>query len=225
MKKLALIILLLFISFHIKATTCNAIGNGNWSTSSNWSCGRIPQGGDTINIPVGITVTVSSNITITSPAILLNILGTLSFDNGKKITFPDNSIIYISSTGSILGGGGGGSSNLITIGNTDVWKAGDGDLYGPLYLTKTCYVNCVSLPAVFFSVERLNNLTNLYYYNTQTGTITFQKSYDLVNWYDIISIKGREYSYSDKDDNSIIYYRVKFETSKITYSDVKMVLI
>src|SRR5689334_23136797 len=40
------------------ATTMSAVANGNWTATSTWSAGRVPQDGDTLTIPVGKTVTV-----------------------------------------------------------------------------------------------------------------------------------------------------------------------
>jgi hypothetical protein len=133
MKKIFQILFLVstLLSF---SQVCTAV-NGNWNNSSTWSCNHIPTGGETINIPSGVTVVVSGNLTVPGSSVLLNIFGTLDFDNGSKINFPTGSIIHVFIGGAITGTGGG-SSNNIEIGITEVWKIANGNLSGEIVLSE-----------------------------------------------------------------------------------------
>ena len=65
LKGLLLVLSFLFCSISLKSALCVALGNGDWNTAANWSCGAKPACGDSVVIPASITIT----ITITTMAI------------------------------------------------------------------------------------------------------------------------------------------------------------
>jgi hypothetical protein len=75
--------------------------SGNWSDPTIWSLARVPTCGDSVVIPIGKTVTVDVQVDLSSGAcsspcysVALNILGTLHFNTGDKLTLCDNSLVY-----------------------------------------------------------------------------------------------------------------------------------
>lgn len=146
--------MILASSLSVRSALCVALGNGDWNTAANWSCGVKPACGDSIVIPVGITVTITTqqDYTACGTGPDLVIYGTLKFDNGNKLRLPCNSQIYIMPGGSIQPGTGGGNSNNIEICGDVLWKAGDGPLTGPSCLPATSpFCNSVVLPVELVS--------------------------------------------------------------------------
>jgi hypothetical protein len=61
--------------------TTSATSSGNWTTGGIWDNG-VPASGDIININSGVTVTINSTVDLTGgAATIINIFGTLSFDD------------------------------------------------------------------------------------------------------------------------------------------------
>jgi hypothetical protein len=131
-----LAMLFVFFSFFTHksdAAICVALATGNWTNPAVWSCGSVPNCGDSIVIPSGKTILITNQEDYTGCAqpLEITIYGTLSFQNGNKIKLPCGSKIYVYSGGDIESGGGGGNANNIEICSTVVWSAGDGTYTGP----------------------------------------------------------------------------------------------
>lgn len=137
MKKF-LLLSLAILGFQSNAATCTVIQNGNWNDPASWSCGRALDCGDSLVIPAAMTLTVNEQFDYEACAspIKINILGTLTFQTGKKLLLPCGSEIFVQAGGQITSGGGGGNSNLIDICNVTVWTAGQGTVTGPAYLSE-----------------------------------------------------------------------------------------
>jgi hypothetical protein len=129
---LATFLVLITTGGHAARITC--INSGFWDSGSTWDRGSVPVPGDTIIIPAGLTVTVRTQIDygVNNAAMYLSISGNLTFQTGKKISFPCNSVVALQTGGSVVPGNGGGSSNYIDICGTVVWNAGMGTEVGPL---------------------------------------------------------------------------------------------
>ncbi len=131
--------IILLGSLSSKAVLCVALGNGDWNTAANWSCGVKPGCGDSVVIPAAFTLTITSQQDYSSCASGPNIViyGVLKFDNGNKLKLPCDARVYIMPGGSIQPGTGGGNSNYIEICNDIVWNAAAGNLTGPSCLPST----------------------------------------------------------------------------------------
>ncbi len=115
MKTILPVLLFLFISHKANATIRTAIGNTGqgWSVAENWSLSGVPEHGDTVLIPAGVTMTVKSNIYSTLPHLVIRVYGTLHFAPGGKLDLASTSSINIYSTGFITSTGS--PSSVITI--------------------------------------------------------------------------------------------------------------
>jgi hypothetical protein len=135
-KKILLCLLFLSTVFLSESYAGTGFANatGNWSDPLTWLINgipRIPAGGDTLTIPNGITVTVDGNpVTVTGPPLYLYVHGILQFGNGRKLSLPCNSYVYIYADG-YMDPAGGGNSNYIQICGATVWQAADGPVDGP----------------------------------------------------------------------------------------------
>jgi len=116
------------------AVTKTAINSNKWETASTWSGGSVPACGDTIVIPAGKNVEITSllDFSLCSQVTIMTINGTLSFQTGKKLKLSCGSSITLNSGGYIVAGGGGGNSNLIDICSVTVWNTAQGTVTGPL---------------------------------------------------------------------------------------------
>jgi hypothetical protein len=132
MKQMSLLILFVFAFQQGDCTVRTAVANGDWDNSSTWSPGAMPTYGDTINIPAGRTVSVTSQQNYgTGAAMTLIINGNLFFTNGNKITLPCGSFFIIKPGGKVDDDNGGGNSNYIKICSDIVWDSGDPPVTGP----------------------------------------------------------------------------------------------
>ncbi len=203
---------------NVVVLTCNAI-TGSWNVVSTWSCGRIPQGGDIINIPVGVVVNnIPSNLFISGSPVTINIFGTLDFGNSGKISLPVGSIVNVKFGGLIKKGNGGGNNNIIDIGGVAVWNASCGNVVGDVSLIGGIGL-CSVLPldVINFDVFYENGLIYIEFLYNQKGDIdklVIEKSYDLDSWEDVSvynDVKSIEYRYiySEFDGYRNIYYRIK----------------
>jgi hypothetical protein len=216
--KLTLLILNILIFSNIKAVTCDAI-TGSWNSASTWSCGRVPQGGDIINIPVGVTVNnIPSNFVISGSSITINVYGVLDFGNSGKLTLPTGSVVNVKLGGLLKKGSGSGNNNIIDIGDDIVWNASCGNIIGVASLVGGVSL-CIVLPLdiIYFNVISDNEKNILKFRFNQRGNIknlVIEKSYDLNNW-EVVNIfeNVRNYDYEfihiDYSENINIYYRIK----------------
>ena len=155
------IVLITINSTNLYANKCIAVNNGNWTNSATWSCGTIPTCGDSIIIPAGKTVTISSqqNYSCSLPIQIL-IYGNLKFITGKKLILPCNSQITVYAGGYVIpGSGGSGNSNLIDICNTVVWNSGMGTLSGPKCLP--CFSLVLPIDLLSFSGKIIDDAVEL----------------------------------------------------------------
>jgi len=163
-KKLILAFGLLFsLSFSGYSGVCVAMVDGNWEDPSIWSCGRLPTCGDFINIPAGITVTITTVLDLEScgSAVEIDVYGELTFQTGKKLSLACGSKVFVHAGGSVTGGGGGGSSNLIDICGTTAWTAGMGDVNGPASISEGG-VGPMPVELLYFNaVAHLNSVVKL----------------------------------------------------------------
>lgn len=121
------LLILLFVSINSFATTIEALG-GNWTQATSWNLNRVPQGGDTVKVPKGITTTVESNIQLGN--IYLEVQGLLRFSGGK-LSLGDSSKIVVPIGGMIIPAGS--PSEQIRIGNALKWTGEQGAIVGPNY--------------------------------------------------------------------------------------------
>jgi hypothetical protein len=232
---IAALLLLLLFSGKVGASTITADQTGAWNNSATWNIDAVPGCFDTIVIPSGITVTITETVDLTGcPPVFILVQGTLFFQSGKKMNLPAGSVVYMEPpSGSLQGGGGGGNSNWITIGGTEYWNAGDGNLTGPAVLCAACSlpIELISFTTTligdFVAIEwsTASELNNDYY--------VIQRSADGFNWQSIDTADGAgnsswQIDYSREDRSPLLglsYYRLKqvdFDGA-FSYSDLQVV--
>jgi hypothetical protein len=205
------------------STTTTATGTGDWDEGGTWDNG-IPGCFDTIVIPAGVTVTITSTVDLTGcPPIYIEVQGELHFQTGKKLDLPLGSIVYMvpgPPPGTLTGGGGGGSSNWIDIGGTTYWSAGDGDLTGPVALCASCSMLPIELlyfTATDSDYDRQVDLNWETASETDNDYFTIERSANGADWIEIADVDGAGTSsinikYHEVDKNALFgnsYYRLK----------------
>lgn len=194
------------------AAVCVAIGNGNWSEPTNWSCGSVPGCGDLIVIPAGLIVNIDTQVFLDedsapacSTATIIQVYGTLQFNTGFKMELACGSSVEIFTGGSMLPGGGGGSSNWLKICDVEEWNAGDGPVFGYKF-----YGSIITLPTQFVEFSVNDNQSDFLFSWTMAGETEndyFQIHYstDGINWTEII----KEYSKGEYSDIQTYYAAYK----------------
>ena len=224
---MALLVFLL-TSLSLKSALCTSIGNGDWTTAANWSCGHVPTCGDSIVILAGHTVSITSQLDYEacgSPPHLV-VFGVLKFDNGNKLKLPCDSRIYIMSGGSIQPGTGGGNSNFIEICNDVLWNAASGTLPGPSCLpagSPWCIGTVLPVELVSFTGEAQNGYINLNWVTaSERNSSHFEierssdaSAFEKIRTVNSKSINGNSnvaldyYTTDDLPLGKVIYYRLK----------------
>ena len=210
---LALAVLAASLSFASKVT---ATGDGNWNNNGTWDDVH-PGCYDTICIPAGISVTITSTEDLEScgPIVIL-VDGSLNFQTGKKMKLPCDSKVEISASGFMGVGGGGGASTYLEICADEVWNAGMGDIDGTtigtttiLNITLTYFDAVLSNGSVNLEWTTISELNNDYF--------IVQRSEDGMNWMDLAEVDGAgnssvELNYSVLDVKPLLgisYYRLQ----------------
>ena len=213
---------LLLATISIAAPKNTAVNNGQWNNSSTWSLNRVPANGDTVIIPTGKTVTISSNESNSNS--FVKIYGSLKLSGGK-LSLDINSTVKVYSGGKISGTGS--ASEQLKIGNTKVYQGNDPDVNGPEMANMTTGSGFVpfidiALPVRFisFNVARQDNNILIEWATAEESNSSYyeiERSENGINWIGIGVVKAagnssaiNKYSLSDRNITSkIVYYRIK----------------
>ncbi len=222
---------LLLMSIYAKAGSCSANGTGDWETPGTWSCGHVPGAGDNVTIGAGINVTVTANNGANIGN--LDILGTLTFTNGSKISLATTSLVNIYSGGDITGGNGG--AKLVFPSSS---YAGPFSTTGPFFFSNGgSGSGLLPLTLVSFSGSHQNQDVILYWRTANEENIN---SFEIESgsngnsdWQPLeiipsMSINENGFSYSFIDHTKINgdrYYRLKIIGKDGNYSYSKVLLI
>ena len=245
MKTILTVSIFFITCFTSLAVTRTAVGNSGqgWNNASNWNPVGVPQNGDTVNIPAGLTLSVKTNIYNNTPNLVIRVHGTLNFSSGGKLDLGNNSKIIVYTTGRITTAGT--PSETIKIGNVTKYKGNsDGTIVGPAYTDSFSGVSPSGfslsiLPVKFQSfMVKLNGLRQAQLNWTvsdesQIAGYTVEKSTDARTWKQV-NIQAANNSsqsvktYSETDSflsAGTTYYRVKAEgnNGETFYSKTELV--
>lgn len=243
MKKSLLTVALALACFFTHAADKLVVSNNGsgWSNANNYSPAGIPQDGDVVTIPSGLTIAVKGNIYgSSSPSIKLNILGTLDFDPSGKLSLASTSIIQIFALGKITTNGS--SSEIISIGGIVKYNGqNDGTLVGPIFAaggTETSTALKAGsgflagvLPIKFVSFESLVHASEVELNwkilgGFDVSTFVIQRKNE-TNWEDIQTIilqqEQNTYSYKDKaakKGNNCYRLKMTGKNGEVVYSSI-----
>lgn len=221
-----------FINF--SQGSCETLGSSDWEDDANWSCGHIPNCGDSVIIHPGNVVQITSQLNYEScgSPTFLYVDGTLEFTNGNKLQLPCASELVITPSGLVYKpGNGGGNSTLLEICNSTVWKAGDGDFYGPYNYGGALPITLLN----FWITQNQNNNSIKWSTATETDADFFRisKSKDGNQFTTISEVQShqnsttyREYEVLDQRPYfGISYYKLEaFDLDgSISYAEIKSV--
>lgn len=238
MKKYLLLCLIIITALNSEATTITAVKNGDWETASTWNLSNWGAGKDTVIIPFGFIISVTSNVDMGSLAIVLEDYGVLSFiGSGSKLNLSPASTVIVNYTGLITATGS--PSQVLKIGNNTVYKGNEANVFGLSYATSTSpgFIVSTVLPVRFtdISVNRENHGIMVQWTTAQeTGSSSFEieRSLDGNNWTKAGTVAAagnstttRSYSFTDQNNNTQVYYRIKEVDANgaFIYSTVKSV--
>ncbi len=218
MKKIIFLLILLISIHYSNAAVCTAT-SGDWTSPSIWSCGAVPGCADSVVIPAGITVNITSQLDYSScgTAIAIVVYGELHFQTGQKLHLPRGSMVYVMTGGSVTKGGGGGNSNLIDVCGVTIWSASMGNVPGPVII-QCCSplpIELLSFNAKYTEGKVILNWSTASQINNDYFTI--ERSSDGINYQIIGTVDGAgnnneiiNYSFIDyKPLKEISYYRLK----------------
>ena len=162
MKHLLIALIVLTVSFEAFTAPKNTLvqNNGNWISPGVWSLNRVPANNDTIIIPAGFTLVITSNISLNNLYIIVS--GKMKLSNGK-LNIDNSSDIYVMIGGTITGGG---NNDKIKIGNTEVFRGSEPAVIGPAFADNTTgnsFESFAVLPVKFlsFTAKRIAAVTEL----------------------------------------------------------------
>ncbi len=243
MKTIFTVLLFLILFQHGEATIRTAISNTGqgWVVSSNWSPSGIPQNGDTVLVPAGITITVKTNIYSNAPNLAIRVFGRLHFDPGGKLELGSASSVniypngYITSTGS--------PSSVIKIGNVNKYQGTSGTIVGPAFASAASGISpngfALGVLAVKFqsflvkaNAKQQAQLSWTVSDEFQITGYDIERSTDARNWRIVSNLASKvsneaikQYAYTDSfPPNGTVYYRITAKESNgaIYYSSTEL---
>ena len=196
--------------------------NPNWASASAWDPARLPTNGDTVFIPAGTELLITSNLDLGNSNITIQVAGTLRFSGGGARLRSGAATTYTIFPGGLVDGGGN-SSQRIEIGGEEIWRASEGDVTGPAYASfSTSKFNPIVLPVVFsfFKAEAKNGSALLTWATAQeqnAKSFIIERSADGSNWVAIGAVKAtgtsttqQHYQFTDnKPLTGKAFYRIK----------------
>ncbi len=231
--KLFLLLALAILSFNpgFSAPVNKAKSNGLWTLTTNWTLNRLPQVGDTIEIPAGITIIIN-NDQIFNGFVFIRIKGTLQFQNNNSTLQVGTTSCIVLQNGRISGGGS--PSQRIRMGNTSIFNGGQNDITGFQIANGSSNGFNPSgesaLPVRFINFDVIKNAEGiLVQWSTAQEQDAFQfevqRSLDGNVWSTIAKVTAtgnsnnrQNYSYTDKlAAAGQLYYRLKQVDASGTY--------
>lgn len=223
------IITLLFSCMLSNATIKTVVGNSGqgWSNANNWNPTGLPQNGDTVVIPLGLTINVKGQIySSPNPNLLIKIYGTLDFDPSGKIDLSSISTIGIYTGGAIVSNGT--SSELITIGGVTKYNGQlDGNISGPRFANANTGSSpngfnggVLTIKLVSFDYQKINGNIKLSWtaiHTNDNDRFEIQRSNDGNNWTVLTSLpvsgnlnETNYYLYTDDNPGKVLnFYRIR----------------
>lgn len=190
----ALLFVFVLSTYNVYGTQDTA-SNGSWGSADAWGSGAAPESGDTLEIPDGVNVIIDGNFGDFTD-MQVNLRGTLTFNNGRKLRLAADGTVNIYSSGRLTGGNGG---SALVMGGITVWDGNEPDMVGPqTCLTSGCFAN-LALPVelTHFSVktERFGHLVT---WETATEKnsdyFILQASETLLDWRDECTVSAAGHS-------------------------------
>lgn len=188
--------LLILTGFQSQATVCqlNSGVNQAWNSGSNWSCGVMPSGNDTIVIPASCSVILPSSADVLLGDALLEVYGTIIFSNSKDLLLTNNGRLNLYSSGSLSGGNA--NANLII--GTFVAYSGGTIKTGPQICNSS---GCGVLPVrlMYFHVQFSDDALKFEWATAtekDNGYFIIEGSPDGFSYKEIARVKGNINSYN-----------------------------
>lgn len=219
-KKIILLIALLFPLLTVRGATCTSTVSGFWNNPTTWSCGQVPTCGDSIVVPAGVTVTVSTQLNMVSCSpVKITVKGNLYFINGKKLDLPCNSRIHVYPGGTISSDGSG-NSNLISACNVTYWDGSMGTFYGPGCIppSTACIGAILPIELISFTAEQCERDVCIKWKTAtehNSSHFVVERTYDALTWTPIQQVKAMgeslrivNYSVTDPNVRGTVYYRL-----------------
>jgi len=240
MKHIYTTLIILLTSIVACANTITAPANNSWANTGTWNLNRLPQNGDSIIIPAGITVMLDQNIDLDN--VIIVVAGTLELNNGK-IKLGTASRVIIQTSGIIIADN---SDDQIVIGTTFKFKGTQLQQAGYSYADATTgnapngfkTISASTLPVTFqsFFANRQGANIQLTWVTSEEVNNRYyaiEKSTDARSWKDMTIVLGAgtttltsRYNYTDKNvTEAVVYYRIRQTdmNGSIHYSSIRTI--
>ena len=229
MKKFYLPVLFFLVTLTAFAgPTNNAVpASGNWKNTSTWNLNRLPQHGDTVVIPVGVTVYITDIQNYSTEDLYIKVYGTLDISSGK-LWLGVNSVIIVYTSGTITASGS--PSETLKIGGDVKFEGTMGSIVGPAVATSSTGTAPsgflpfpeAPLPVKFigFNIARQQNDVLVQWVTGEESSNDYfevQRSENGTNWYVVGKVAGagnstsvNSYEFIDRNATAaVLYYRVR----------------
>jgi hypothetical protein len=208
--------------------------NGDWSTPGTWNLNRIPKTGDTVNIPAGQTVQVSSNVYHSVPQYALlqiRVYGVLQFVATGQLNLQCLSSVCVFGSGIIPSTGC--NCNQIGMGTGEAsWKGAYPSISGGSCVSSPCAALPVTL--VSFDAVRENETVKLSWVAEREVNLDYyevERSADGINFESIRNVNStgnlsQNYYFTDMLPLGLLsYYRLKTVDLDKTIRYSKMIAV
>ena len=104
-----------------------------WGNAANWLPNGVPQNGDVVIIPSGLSITVKGSLYGTAANLTVYIHGNLDFDPSGKLNLGSSSFVQLTSLTSSITSNGTSSEQIIIGGGIKYNGSNDGTITGPAF--------------------------------------------------------------------------------------------
>jgi hypothetical protein len=153
------ILALCFVGLKSKAATITAGASTNWSLTTTWIGGVVPQTADSVVIPAGVSV----NMNLTDTCKSLNLLGTLRY-SANGVTLRITNVFEVGATGLVTTSANNANRDLEVLGTFNLVSGAN-----------------LSIPGIDFRVASTSTINGTLTFIHGTGTKTFTGNTTLNN--------------------------------------------
>jgi len=227
MKQVYTLLLLTLVTIAAYSRPVNTVTTwyGSWSTKSSWSLNRVPQGGDSVVVPAGMTIVADEAISLNN--LYINVRGILTIK--KTLTLDNASTLLVATGGQINRWAADAKKEIIVLGGVNKFDQTNASTINGFAIASSAtgvapagFSANSALPVTFagFYATKNNNDVVLTWSTAQelnNNNFEIQRSADGSSWSVIAVVMGMgtsntltQYSYTDKNNTAATaYYRIR----------------
>ena len=238
----SVLLFIFYLSGNCTIKTVVSNSGVGWGRDGNWSPSGVPESGDEVIIPLGMTISVKASFYNGTGNLKIQVYGVLDFDPSGKLDLAAASTLQLYTPTSLITTNGSGSERILINGVLKYHGSVDGTVSGPKYASLLSGVSpggfgvgVLPVKLIHFSAQKGADKVLLTWKTAEeTGTTDFivERSLNASNWQPVgtLSAKGTNSNYQLTDEhpaNGENFYRLKItdDDGYYEYSGIRKVFV